>query len=44
MIPLSTHLAELELDTLDVQERHTELEKPTSLDMYMKRMKRVSLW
>jgi hypothetical protein len=44
MILLSTHLVELELDTLDVQEQHTELEKPTSLDMCMKRTKRVSPW
>lgn len=31
-------------DIPDVQEPLTELEKPTSLDTSMRRMKRVSLW
>jgi hypothetical protein len=40
----STHPDEHEVDILDEQEPLTELEKPTSLVTYMRRMKRVSLW
>jgi hypothetical protein len=40
----SMHPDEHEVDILDEQEPLTELEKPTSLDTYTRRMKRVSLW